>query len=312
MKARILSALVFANLSAGGFGQDWPKAYSLPPGEIIVDRTDDSSSGFTTPSYQITSPAELSPDLLNQLVRTAESVAGVLQSLPLPLYSPPEGRKPTIAIFTSEASYRKAGGAPGTAGYYDGRKAQVLLQWEHFRPKSDPEGEPVQANFELLVHELTHLGMHRFIDISPPWLTEGVAEYLAATHTSEGNYDFTKVDNLIRDRLKQNSPANLQSIPLLELRKVIDLNSRSWHRMTAEGDPFDVLKAYKSSLLLTHFYFHGGSERRDQMKSYLRELAKVDFRKEERPSLIPVTMITSIQAKLTRYWAQRGVKLDWQ
>ena len=68
---------------------------------------------------------------------TAESVPSVLNRLPLPLLGMPVDKsgKPVLAkvlIYPNEISFVKAGGAKGTAGYYDGWKQAILLRADTF------------------------------------------------------------------------------------------------------------------------------------------------------------------------------------
>ena len=304
----VLIALLSVNLTA----QDWPRSHAPDSPKIESIASPDALHRYTTDNYRIQSSEPLNQAFLINFSQTAESVPRVLKLLPLPLYAPPPGEKPLLVITSNEEAYVKAGGARGTAGYYSGRLARVLIQWEHFRAKPENNGLIPKADFDLIVHELTHLGMHQLLDTSPPWLSEGIAEYLAATHSAKGHFDFSHLDRSIRSRLVRNSPPDQKTISALNLKRTLEMNSRSWHRMTVTRDPFETLEAYKASLLLTHFYFHGGKERRAEMKEYLDQLAKVTRFTKVFPTLVPLEEAPAIQKKLTRYWSTRGVRLDWK
>ena len=312
MRAIFHKAIFIALFSTKLAAQEWPKSHTPIVLKIETIASPDDLPRYATANYRIESCEPLDRALLTKFAQTVESVAWILKLLPLPLHAPPKGAKPLIVITSNEADYLKAGGAKGTAGYYNGRLERVIIQWEHFRPKAEDTQLIAVADYDLLVHELTHLGMHQFLGTSPPWLTEGVAEYLAATHTSKGQFDFGDLDRAIRGRLTRNSPAGQKTIPTLNLKGTLEMDDRAWHRMTVSKEPFETLEAYKSALLLTHFYFHGGQERRDEMKAYLEQLSKVTRFTRKLPSLVDEKEVPAIQEKLTRYWATRGVRLDWK
>jgi hypothetical protein len=312
MRAILHRAILLTLFTARLAAQEWPKTHTpvVPKVEIIA--SPDDFHRYATANYRIVSPEPLDRAPLNKFAQTAESVSWVLKLLPLPLYAPPPGEKPLIVITSNENAYLKAGGARGTAGYYNGRLERVIIQWEHFRPRPEDSRLIPEADYNLIVHELTHLGMHQFLGISPPWITEGVAEYLAATHTTGGQFNFTNPDRAIRDRLTRNSPADQKTIAALNLKSTLEMDGRAWHQMTLAKEPFETLQAYKSALLLTHFYFHGSSERRSEMKLYLEQLGKITRFTKDLPALVTQKDLPEIQEKLTRYWAARGVQLDWK
>lgn len=312
MKAKILSGLLSIVLSSQLSAQDWPRSHSPAHPAITSIESADARHRYATANYLIDSSIELDRALLTNFAKTAESVAWVLKLLPLPLYAPSNEAKPAITICSSEAEYLKYGGARGTAGYYNGRRNRVVIQWEHFRPKKELSSLIPTANYDLLVHELTHLGMHRHLAVAPPWLTEGTAEYLVAAHTSKGQFDFSTLDRSIRQRLTRNSPPKSKAITVLNLKNTLEMDSRAWQKMTATRKPFETLQAYKSALLLTHFYFHGGKERRDEINQYLKKLLAITRTDQTIPTLASSQSPDDIQQKITTYWKSRGVILDWQ
>jgi len=312
MRTILHKAIFVAILSAHLPARDWPKFHTPIVPKVEVVASPDKLHRFATANYRIESSEPLGRPLLNKFAQTAESVAWVLKSLPLPLYAPPPGAKPLIVITSHEEAYLKAGGAKGTAGYYNGTLERVIIQWEYFRAKPEKTRLIPEANYDLIVHELTHLGMHQFLSLSRPWLTEGVAEYLTAAHTFQGQFDFTNLDRSIRGRLTRNSPPGQKTISALNLKSTLEMDARSWHRMTVTKEPFETLDAYKSALLLTHFYFHGGDERRAKMKAHLDQLFQITRLTKNLPTLVAQQEIPDIQEKLTRYWATQGLRLAWK
>ncbi|MDB4699737.1 efflux RND transporter permease subunit, partial [Akkermansiaceae bacterium] len=170
----------------------------------------------------------------------------------------------------------------------------------------------MQANFPLIVHELAHLQMHGYLWRTPPWFYEGVAEYLAASHEKGGIFNFTKMDEKVRNRIKRQTDPEAGKNPAMAMAKLVRLDSRNWHRLTDTKEPYEVLESYSSSLLLIHYFFNGGDERRGEVAKYLEEVQKVrDFR-EEMPELFTAEQANEIQKKLVKYWGPRGLKLQFR
>ncbi|MGC6466739.1 MAG: hypothetical protein ACON5N_14235 [Akkermansiaceae bacterium] len=312
MKTAIHSVFLIIFLNATLLGKEWPSKITPSNPVITPVEKGDGRFHYSSPAYHIDSSVEIDGALLANLARTAESVSVVLKQIPLPLHAPGQGGKPAITITSDDNEYRRFGGARGTAGYYNGRRHRIILQWEHFRPNKEHSRLIPLANYDLLVHELTHLGMHRHMGLTPAWLTEGTAEYLVAAHTTKGAFDFTSLDRSIRKRLESNSPPESKVISVLNLAQVLKMTDRDWQQMTSTQSPYQTLRAYKSSLLLTHYYFHGGKEHRTEIKEFLAGFLALKRRDDPLPVLSLSHSPLEIQKRLSAYWTTKGIRLDWQ
>lgn len=307
------SCLWLAFVPIGG-AQEWPKTFQPAAGASQVKNVTKGEDGFRyeTKSYRIKSATKLERALLDNFAASAESVAVVMKEVPLPLFAPSQKSKPLIEITTNEEAYRKTGGAPGTAGYYDGRSGRVIVQWEQLNRTPANSGLLPQPAFDLLVHELTHLCMGKWTWKMEPWLVEGTAEYFAAAHLSKGRFDFTKIESHIRDHVRKLTPPKAQQVTTLSVSKLLRMSSRDWHTRTENLPPGEALLSYTSSLLLTHYAFHGGAERRKEVRSYLEALDKVSFVHEEKPRLFSPADAMEIESKIKTYWKLKGLRLDFQ
>lgn len=306
--ARLALWLVFCPIAKG---QDWPRSFQPTKGSDEIKQISGSHDGFRyeTNSYQIRSAIKLDSAQLSNFAFSAESVAAVMKKIPIPLFAPPAEGKPLIQIAADENSYRAAGGAPGTAGYYDGRRSRVIVRWDQLnRTPGSPKLIPRPA-FDLLVHELTHLCMGQSLWKMEPWLFEGTAEYFAAAHLAKGRFDFTRIESHIRDHIRKLTPPKGQQVEVMKIAKLIKMNQRDWLSRTAKLPPEEVLQSYTSSLLLTHYAFHGGVERRNKVRSYFESLKKIKYTNEEKPVLFQESKASEIETRLKAYWSKKGLNL---
>lgn len=295
-------------------GQDWPRSFQPTAGASGIKKVADNSAGhrYSTSSYRIQSAVELDSALLNNFALSAESVAVVMKKIPLPLFAPSDNGKPLIEIAADEKSYRTAGGASGTAGYYDGRRGRVIVRWDQLnRNPSNSKLIPRPA-FDLLVHELTHLCMGQLIWKMEPWLVEGTAEYFSAAHLTKGRFDFTRIESHIRDHIRKLTPPKDQQVQVMKIAKLLGMTQRDWLDRTAKLPPEEVLQSYTSSLLLTHYVFHGGVDRRNLVRSYLETLQKIKFTHEEKPKLFQKSQAPDIETKLKAFWSKKGLNLQFR
>ena len=302
---KIFFALLFSGVA---FGQTWPEKLTPGPNAAKYSRSEDTPFSYLSHSYKVISFKDHDAAVITDFIRCAESVSLALQAIPLPLYDPPGDSKGLIQIVANEELYREAGGAKNTAGFYDGRQKKVIIQWSHFKNNTNLLQAP---GFDLVIHELTHLGMHGMMWKTEPWFTEGVAEYLAAAHTGKGKFDFTEIDQAIRARVRSHSKPGLQRIPILGINSLLKLTSKDWLTRTATLAPWQTLEAYNASLLLVHYAFHGGSERRLQAHAYLETLKAISKEKTPRPKLFALKEADKIERALQGYWKNRGLRLEF-
>lgn len=303
--------LILALLSGSALAQTWPRKVTPSSDLPKYSLSEDQPFSYQTSSYQIDSFKDLDASVLIDFIRCAEAVPAALKALPLPLFHPSKDAKGSIQLFANEALYLEAGGAKNTAGYYDGKEARVLIQWNHFQRSTGENTLKPDPAFDLVIHELTHLGMHRLMWKAEPWFTEGVAEYLAAAHTGKGHFDFTRIDQAIRARVERHHHPDLQKVPLLKISSLLKLTSKDWLERTATLDPWKTLEAYNTSLLLIHYAFHGGMERRNQVRQYLETLEPILDRRVPRPFLFEATEGEKIERALQGYWKTRGLTLEF-
>jgi len=269
----------------------WPTQITGKPilGKHTVTEAEDGFI-YETRSYRVEIPEKIEPSLISNFVVSAESVAYALRSIPLPLYTLNATDKPLIEISLDEKSYLAAGGAKGTAGFFNGRTKKINIQWEQLNRVPANSQLLERPAFDLLVHEITHLCMH-------------------GTLWKKGHFDFTKMDAQIRDHIRNQTGARGTIVNATSIATLLSLTSKDWLQKIAELSPEAALQSYTSALVLTHFCFHGGSKRREKVANYLKELEEVHDYRQKKPTLFTHSEALEIQKKLQAYWKPKGLQL---
>ena len=183
---------------------------------------------YQTKSFQIVTFKKHDHALMTDFTKCLESVPQALQKIPVPLYAPSKKQKGQLLMVGRDEDYLAAGGAKNTAGYYDGAKNQIIINWPHFRNNTTQTRILQEPAFDLIVHELTHLLMHNLMWKCEPWIIEGIAEYMAASHLGKGNFSFTQIDQAICKRIKKHTKSRTVDTTVLGINPLISLTSKAW------------------------------------------------------------------------------------
>lgn len=294
----------------------WPKSFK-PRGEAKIILVKKGGGGgefiYHTKNFELRSPTPLNRRNLGLFATTAESVPSVLKHIPLPLLGMPKGGRAKVFIYPDEDSFVAAGGAMGAAGYYSGRKQAIMLRADTFLNPPPPSGSklPPKADYNLLVHEFTHLCMHRDLAYLPTWFTEGVAEYIAAMHENKGVYQFSNISSSIRRRIKSGLPNDKEHILLPSVAETMSLSSDDWRRRIEKGQIENHYRSYATSLLIVHTLFHGGEKRRGATLEFLQQRQKRPPVKGAAQILIPIEERKKLQQRIINYWRPRGLRLKF-
>jgi hypothetical protein len=259
--------------------------------------------------FRIDSDIELKPNELSRLSQVADTTALVVKAYPLPLFAPPEGKRPRIAIYSTDQSYREAGAAAGSAGHYVAREGLVLIHGGYLTRPPDAGRSKLapQTDEDLVVHEIVHLCMHRLNHGLPQWLAEGIAEYFACAHTGAGRFSFAEMDSAIRQHLRVRLSPDDPGIPMVRVEELVGLDGRGWHKYVTNLPVDERYHAYATSLLLAHYQLHGGDKRLEALRHTLTAAPR-----NRRPTeLLTPESAVSTQDALVRYWRPKGLTLEF-
>ena len=309
---RIISILFFLGIPDNLIGQTWLKKIYPPPGAgKYFIKSEAGKFIYQTNSFRIVTFKRHDHTLMTDFTKCLESFPLALRNIPVPLYAPSKKQKGQLLIVGHNEDYLAAGGAKNTAGYYDGAKNQTIINWTHFNNDTTPTRILQEPAFDLIIHELTHLSMHNLIWKCQPWLIEGIAEYMAASHIGRGNFDFSRIDHAIRKRIEKHTKPGSISSTALGIRPLISLSSKAWLKRTAEVDAWEALKAYNGALLLSHYYLNGGTERLNKTRQHFEALHTIQTNIQEKPRLILENDAKKIEISIAEYWKKRGLRIKF-
>ena len=291
-------------------GDPWPREFKAKPvGLKISDDTPDGTRIVTTRHFRMTAETKIARQDLARFARVMESVPQLIRSHPLPLWAPHQKDVIEIILCKDEDSFVRAGGDEGAVGWWDGRRGQVLIRADYFLAPPQPGNSRLQARPDqgLLVHELVHMGMAKILWRLPPWFTEGVAEYFSVCHQGDGWYLFRDLESLIRDHLRHAISRNKvgEKFHLIPVAEILRLDHAGWLKTSQNQFDGNAYLPYATALLLVHYHFHGGADRRAITKVHLSSLPK---RSTATPAF-PTEEANVIQERLVKYWSSRGLQL---
>lgn len=310
--ARIINVFIFLGLLGNLTGQTWLKKIHPQAGTGKYSITPEAGRFvYQTKSFQIVTFKKHDHNLMTDFTKCLESVPLALRNIPVPLYAPSRKQKGQLLILEHDADYLAAGGAKNTAGYYDGVKNRTLINWTHFRKNKTQTRLLQEPAFDLIIHELTHLSMHNLMWRCQPWLSEGIAEYMAASHVGRGNFDFSQMDLAIRKRIEKHTKPGSISSSVLSIRPLLSLSSKEWLERTAKIDAWEALKAYNCALLLSHYCLHGGTGRLIKTREHFESLHTIQTNIKEKPRLILEDDAKTIEISIAEYWKKRGLRVKF-
>ena len=149
---KVITLLAWFSITIGS-AQEWPVVVKPPTGAGLYSKVEDTAHQYRTRHFEIISFQDHREQILKSMASCAESVPAALQAIPLPLYAPPVSGQSKIHIFKNEDSYEEAGGAKGTAGFYESRQQTSrfpILQ----APRARPGNEPLLARYKVLPGQL--------------------------------------------------------------------------------------------------------------------------------------------------------------
>jgi len=294
----------------------WPSTFkpSTPARIITVQKGGDGKPYiYHTKHFELRSLTALNQRNMQLFATAAESVPTVLERLPMPLLGMPVVNRAKILIYPDEDSFVAGGGVIGAAGFYSGKMKAILLRADTFLTPERRAGSRLapKADYHLLVHEFTHLCMHRDLAYLPTWFVEGTAEYLAAMYENRGTYQFSNPSSSIRKRIKQCLPNDKDEIVIPGIAETMALDSKKWIAKIEKGSPEDFYRSYATSLLIVHTLFHGGEKRREATRKFLHARKKRPPEKGSESILIPLEERKILQQRIIKYWRPRGLRLKF-
>ena len=292
----------------------FPGEFRPRPAKVIKqDPPEGIAFAWRTAHYHFYSDTDIPTQRMARFATTMESVPQLLEALPLPLMSPARDEPLAIYLCRDAARFESLGAPVSAGGYYDGRRHRILLRSDVFlTPQSlQPTRLAPRPNEDLLVHEVCHAHMSKFVAVGRPWITEGLAEYFAAAHVGAGRFRFADTITGIRDHVRRNQPLTPDgSVPLANLDYLTKLSNKTWIDDRKLADPQETYLPYVSSLLLVHYYLEGGVARRTEFTDHLKALKAYRDPRRPRPELTVATP-KEVEEQLRKFWSAKGLRLTF-
>jgi hypothetical protein len=170
---------------------------------------------------------------------------------------PATPRRLPVELYITPQAYGLAGGASGTGGYYSSWRRTMLISLQNFGINID-ENKRVTLNYRdklfILRHEVSHQTMRDWLPHIPIWLSEGIAEYLAAVPYQAGRYQFQNLEKPFLAYLnKWRFEEDPHTIPMMHPSEILKMTPQDWQGALNMNAP--VLN-YNSAALLTWYFLH--------------------------------------------------------
>ena len=252
----------------------WPEDLLVTLADTGIEEKGKVGDWFVYQSehFEMTAEEELATPAITHVARALEGVYQLLATSPWGIQAKPEKGHFPIQLYSSRESYIKNGGPPNSSGVYKVREKVFLVPFESIGLRFTNTGWKSSDDFSTstLVHELTHMLMADVIDVLPPWLVEGTAEYMGLMPMRTSMFrprsikkELQKHNRYMNDRVRGGKAAPLGPIFRVTLRdwQTGSLPGATPSRATGSTSPTGSSLAhisgyYHAGLLLTYYFIH--------------------------------------------------------
>jgi hypothetical protein len=270
--------------------------------------------------FELVSNIELPQQVAEDIATVFEATLAVLQQAPLGINLKPPASPYRVELYDTKENYEQAGGAKGSGGRYLASRNTMLLALDNLGIKNS--GDQLELDHKnntfILKHEVTHQILSGWTPHMPAWLSEGLAEFIAAAPYHNGTYQFHRMtENILNYVNKWRFNQDPRQIPVVPPSILMRMSYSQWQLAVAGDSPFIN---YNSAALLTHFFLTRdpaqGSTPIALYLAKLRELRHPDPRvvamqrlKLQEEFLLQGRTYEQIGADLAAKWRQNQVQL---
>lgn len=265
-----------------------PAVVGVDPNTMKVEVvSEDERNGlyvYRTAHFEFESEGKFTTSLLRDVGRNFEATYELLKALPWGIQpKPAQGEYFRAKLFRTESGYQVAGGPVNSSGVYMPGKALFMVPFASIGLKTVGQSYAKNDNYDThtLVHELTHEMMHHWLDLLPPWVVEGTAEYTAVLPLSLGKFRLSAAKNGLKDYVDYLKRRTIDGMPEpYPLAELFNVTPQQWHDILV-GNPRISGRLYFTSYLLV-YYFMELEEKGDRklFVKYFREVGAMRQRME--------------------------------
>ena len=268
----------------------WPDRVTLNWLESKVDVIQDGRDVnhiYRTRHFEFIADAKLAPNLVKDFSRIFEVTHAALEQNPLGLrLKKPKSGYFRVRLFKSMQGYANAGGPPQAAGVYIPRTKEILVPFRSLGLRQANVAWVRQGRLydpSTLLHEVTHQLLDHWLEYSPMWFTEGIAEVVGAARYDSGQLFFDRIEEGIKnnilgrksDRHRASSyvvspgPSGFQ-FPMAPATLTQATQAQFMGKPPASSlKQREIVHNYQCATLLVHFAMNDGKDGRRHFRSYL-------------------------------------------
>lgn len=251
------------------------------PAVALVDPEDVRVSGgnrnFYTRHFRFETEKKETNSFISEAAEVFEATLFAVGQLPLGIDpQPPEGMDRYYARFLTRETFDverekfDTHDVPGqvVAGFYSSAQKTIYVTYGAIAYQTGGgEVRTGGSTFTIravdtrtLIHEITHQVMHDWLEITPIWLAEGLAEYVATVPYNEGLFTFKDVEKGLKEKLQSRNGGGL-TVRMMHPATLIEGSLNDWG---------GTLHEYLSSLLLTYYFMHmDRGENGETLRAYM-------------------------------------------
>lgn len=216
-------------LKAQGLAQQvrtMPSQTKIDKNVKVEERPNSAEGGvpvFLTPHFEFHNDSAVSKAFVMEASRIFEGTYAALSALPLGLdIKTPEGMSHFKTSFQTGPSFQQT--LSGTslaiprgnvAGVYISKLKAVFVPYSQMGVKRSGSKMSLRKSSDTstLIHEITHQLMHDWIQVTPLWMSEGLAEYVSAIPYQSGRFDFKNAERGFKEGLKKRGMSKRITLP---------------------------------------------------------------------------------------------------
>jgi hypothetical protein len=301
---------------ASSFNRPWPREVRLDGPvacKVISEDPKIRRYVYESPGYRFTCDARVTDDALRNFSVMFETIRKYAQSIPLSMGAGSQRQgKLDVLLFSTMGEYARAGGPPGTAGFFT--RGVVLVPMESLGLKEGGTGFSLDTTRHntVLVHELVHQ-LTPDAYMSPGalgWFSEGLAEYMAITPYNWGYFRPDIHGNLVKSYVTTRGGDGLDGGRALGTNivapKLKDFMLMPYSRFMGQHGNYN----YGLGLLLTHYFFHmEGGGKAYRITQFLKGLAAGQRGEASLAPLLGGGSYEKLEGEITAAWARMGVQI---
>lgn len=296
------------------FDDPWPESVKFsedPEINTVEEDAEKKRFVYESANYRYVCDVRLAKSLVKGFAVLFEATHLYCRTLPLAFDGGTKiDGKYQILLFEKLESYEAAGGPPGTAGVFMGRKNAVLV------PLTSLGVRPVGSGYMLdrdkssatIPHELTHQLSPRayFAEGAVGWFSEGIAEYVATTPYRGGSFNIRGNQKAIIEYVTAYGAKDMGG---RALGTEIEMPSmKSFMLQDYASFQEDPQLGYGCGLLITNYFLHlDGDGDGKRIKAFLKALRDGLKGDEALKVLLDGRSFEKLQEDFTKAWSRKGV-----